>query len=242
MLRILLLIFIVTGFHAVTAQDDSTRIEGTFALLGRWQTGNLSQFSINPSFRIKVINQKHAGELSANYHYMQVNKVTVIDDLWVNGIYRNHPHRKVFAMVTANYGFAQSYRIEQSFIAGGGAGINVIGSSSAQYVQFHVFGGYLYFQFENIAPHSSPAAGTILSAATPMGNLFTLFWELQSYHSFKQVRFSGLNNRIIVHWEIRKDISLNISHNTIYNHKNIEGIENLNTAMLFGLQYAFNKN
>ena len=123
-------------------------------LVGRWQAGNLKQFSLMPSAHINLENSKFNAVLNANYQYLNINGFNVVNDLWVNALYQHKPKNRVFFAIHSNNGFATSYKIDFSSLSGVGMGINLLKKTPSKYFQAHLISGYLNFVFENQPIHS----------------------------------------------------------------------------------------
>ncbi|KAA3620985.1 MAG: DUF481 domain-containing protein [Bacteroidetes bacterium] len=219
--------------------EDSLIIRYNIGLLGRWQTGNLSQFGINPRAAINFFHSNFNGELNADYQFMKAGDFTLVNDFWVNGIYRHSPERKVFPMLAFYSGYAKSYKIDAAVTAGAGAGVNLFRISPFKYLQFHVFAGYLYFDFENESAHQSLGIGTITKAAFPVGKQLNVIWQLDTYNSGKDLPFWGGSNKFILQFKVTGALSFDVMHSILFNNKVAGGIEKTNTLMQFGIQYHY---
>ncbi len=218
---------------------DSTRIQIHAGLMGRWQSGNLEQLSVMPNARFAFSKRACYAELNTNYHYLKVGDFNAVNDLWVNAIYQHQPHKTVYPMVYTNNGFAASYKIDFAALNAAGFGLNVKQKRPNNYIQVHAFTGYLYFEFENEASHSTLGFGSLIRAALPLSKLIHLKWELSSYHSARQTSFWGGGNFVQLNLRISPNLFANMRHQIYYNAQNIQNIKNYNSIMLFGIQYNF---
>lgn len=241
-IRLVILGFLVSCSLIGIAQD-SLIVSGEVALLGRRQTGNLDQLGLNPSARLSLQKNAYSVEVSGNYQFLEVNYFRSINDLWINGLLKIKPTERVYPFAIAYYGFADSYRIDESLVAGVGAGINVFEHSLKKFLQVHLHGGYASLDFQEALSQSSPIVGSLIKARVPIdqGKL-SLLWEFHSYHSLEDKQFEGVNNILQIRFSVFKGLHLNVSHTTIFNNTVNEGIAKTNTLMMFGLAYAFNKN
>ena len=98
----------------ISAQNDSLTTQVELGLRGRWQTGNLNQFVINPEARISLSKNSFSTTLNATYQYLSVEEFTAINDLWIYSEFNWQSHKKVFPLIASYYGFAASYKIDQS--------------------------------------------------------------------------------------------------------------------------------
>ncbi len=236
--KTLILIFLL--FHLMgNSQNDTLFVQGEIGLRGRWQTGNLDQIGINPNSRFKIYNSKLNSDVLATYQLLKVNGFTAVSDLWIGSISRLNAHKKIYPMVSANFGFAESYRINSSIVMGAGAGINMIKASPFRYFQINGYAGYLDFKFEDTKAHTAAMIGTSMQSSLPIGERMKFSWELHTYHSLSNDEFWGLNNIVILYVEVFRNIFVTLNHQTIYNNQNIESIKNTNTLMLFGFQFQF---
>ena len=225
----------------VIAQKDSLNTTVELGIRGRWQTGNLNQFGANPSLRMVFSKPTFNTEIQSNYQYLKVNGFVAVSDLWTNGIYRFQPEKKFFPMATSVFGFAKSYKIEHSIMAGAGVGLNVFRKSIGNYFQIHVFGGYLNLEFENGPTASTPSLGAFIKSSFSIIQQLRINWELQTYNPLIDTEFWGANNLLLLHFQVSKVLFLNISHQTIFNNKTISDIKKVNTLMMFGVQLRFSK-
>lgn len=237
---IFLFILFLSMENLAIGQSDSLIVNIEMGIRGRWQTGNLNQFALNPNARMIFSNQKFKTEFRADYQYLKVSGFVPVNDLWASWTYKYRPMRKTFPLIKAIGGFAKSYKIDHSFLAGGGAGINIIHKSPFQYLQFHAFAGYINFQFEREELYTSPAIGTTIESSFSIAPRMNIIWEIQSYHTTKDSSFWGGSNNILLIFKLSKILSFTINHNTIFNNNTIADIKNTNSLMLFGVQYQFN--
>lgn len=227
--------------------QDTLRVRSEFSLVGRRQTGNLDQIGVNPSAKLGVGNSAFELETGANYQFLRVNGFTSINDLWINGIYRVHPRKRVFPFAMAYYGFADSYRIDQSLIGGIGAGVNLQDGSKKGLLQGHLFLGYADVDFLTVSAatssHTSFAVGSFIrSDFAIVHSGLGIHWEFHSYHAVSDRDFYGANNLIILRYALVKGFHLTATHSTIYNHTTSEGISRTNTLLMVGLAFLSNKN
>lgn len=234
--------FIIADKPALFAQSDSLSVNLELGLRGRWQTGNLNQFAINPTASLKLSKTTFDLELNSQYQFLKVSGFTAIKDFWNIGIYRHRPGRKIYPMLATNLGFAKSYKIDHSYLAGGGVGLNLYRKSPIKYIRINVFAAYLDLAFATEIPHSSFAVGSNLKGSFPLVKGMIFNWELHSFLSGTDTEYLGVNNLLQLHYKVSKSLFLTLSHNMIYNKKQIPDIEKVNTLMLFGIQYQIHNN
>lgn len=234
---------LLTFFLQAAGQVNKSVMQSNlrFGLMGRWQTGNLEQFSILPNATFSLKNEKHLLELRTNYNYIKVGGFNAVNDLWQDVLYQYQPHKRLYLTVHAINGFAQSYRIDYSSLNGVGAGLNLIRNTAKKYLQIQLVGGYLNFDFEGLPAHSAVGLGSLIRSSFPLGKRITLVWEMSTYHSTQDHDFFGGGNFLQLDLAIAKGLSINIRHQTYYNHQKVELTENLNSMMLFGIQYQFTR-
>ena len=229
----------VYGQGAPNLAGDTLQVNGQIGLLGRWQTGNLSQLSVMPNGALSLRNRAVNAELLASYHFLRVNDFTVKDDLWINGLFQVQPDRRWYVSAHTTIGYATSYRIDHSSLSGAGVGWNIRPRSGRDFVQLHVFAGYLDFRYQIELRHSALGLGSLLRANLPIGDRVRFRWELSTYHSMRTADFWGAGNLLQLHFLLGPLVSVNITHQTYYNHQTVEPIEQTNTEMLFGVTYSF---
>jgi hypothetical protein len=217
--------------------QDSTITYFEIGINGRMQTGNLNQFGVQPTLRHSIFNSKISNDFQANYQYMTVEGFNLINDFWTKDIFKINPNRKFYPMAMAIFGTAKSYLIENSFNVGAGVGYNVVSKSPMQFMHLHLFGGYMYFKYQDEEAFESPTVGTNISSAFPIKNKATVIWELDTYHPIYGLDFWGFNNQLILQFQITKHISFNLIHNTIFNNTTTTNIQKWNTTTMFGIQY-----
>ena len=222
------------------SQTDTLTISSEIGLRGRWQTGNLNQLALNPTAHLLFSKKAFQAEVKGIYQFLRVEGFTIISDFWINGMVQLVPHKRIYPLITTNYGFAKSYKIGHSLLVGGGLGINLYQKSPRSFLQVNAFAGYMDLQFENEPRLSAPSLGTLLKAAVPIADRIHLSWELQTYHPDFNREYWGANNIVRLHFQVVKNLSLTASHHTIFNNKAITGIQKTNTLMLFGLQFQHN--
>ncbi len=238
--------FISLFFVNIAQAQDSLSVHTEIAMRGRRQTGNLDQFGINPSVKTALGSRAFNTELTGNYQFLKVNDFTSINDLWVNGIFRLIPDKRIYPFAITYYGFADSYKIDQSLIGGAGAGINLLSDSPHKTLQVHLFGGYADVDFAPtssvIATHSSAAIGSFVRGDFSIArSRFDIHWEFHSYHSVSNSDFYGASNLIDVRYALIKGLHLSASHSTIFNNTSNEGIARTNTLLMFGLAFRTEK-
>ncbi|MGH1363994.1 MAG: DUF481 domain-containing protein [Calditrichia bacterium] len=221
------------------SQPDSLSIAVEIGLKGRWQTGNLNQLAINPDASLVLSKAAFSSEVQASYQYLRVNGFVAISDFWTMGILRHRPNRTLFPMLATNYGFAKSYKIDHSFLIGPGVGINLYNNSPGDFLRVQVFAGYMNIKFESKDPHSTAAIGTISQSAFSISKRMNIAWDFQTYNPGLDAEYWGFNNRIIIHYMVIKNMSLNLGHTVIFNNKTVASIKKTNGLMLFGIQYIY---
>ncbi len=224
----------------LSGQTDSLSFSSDLTVMGRRQTGNLDQFSILPSARFLLGNSTFNVEAAANYHLLEVNGFRSINDFWTNGVFRLSPNRIVYPFSIVYYGFADSYRIEQSVVTGAGFGVNVFGKAD-RFLRLHFFGGYTNIRFENASSMASSALGSFARLELPMDSKLNVRWEFHSYHGIASVELSGINNVVQLRYALSRNFHVSASHTTIFNNTVSEGIAKTNTLMMYGLSHTLNK-
>ena len=124
-------------------------------------------------------------------------------------------------------------------VTGIGGGINIHKKSPVIFLQVHLYGAYLNFQYEMENTHEAVAIGSLIRAMIPLNAHIKFRWELSTFHSMKEANFWAGGNLIQLNILVLKNLFLNVSHQSYYNHQTAIGIENTNTEMLFGIQYQF---
>lgn len=225
----------------VIAQTDSLRINGEIGVRGKWQTGNFAQFVINPNGRITFEKKRTRLEVQANYEFLKVNRGSLINDFWSYGIYQYRSDRTIFPMAMTHYGFAQAYAIDESLIGGLGAGINLIQKNEHHYIQLNIFTGYLNLKYENTPVHESAGLGSYVKFKFPLKkDLFYCLLDSHAYVSLKNGDNHSFNSRLILLFQLIKNIGINMTYSLVYNNNNPSVVEKTNGKLVFGLNYAFN--
>ncbi len=219
------------------AQTDSLLVQMELGINGRWQTGNLNQLGLNPNARIALSKSNFHTELNVNYQFLRVEGFTAISDFWGNHLLQIQPNRKFYPVLSTLYGFAKSYKINHSFVIGGGIGTHLFKKSPAFFLQINVVVGYLNMEFEGETAYSKPNLGTMLKGVFPIATKINMVWELQTYHPGFDTDLWGANNRLLLQYPISKSLSISIIHNIIFNNKTVADIKKTNTLMMFGIQY-----
>lgn len=220
-------------------QTDTINVNGFIGLRGMWQTGNLNQINLMPNGKMWLSHPNHYMEISGNYHFIKVDGFEAKNDLWFYGLYQRRPQKRFFPSFHTIAGFAVSFKIDRSVVTGVGGGMNIIRRGPQKYFQFHLHGSYLNFQFKAKPALRSFALGSLFRANIPVNKWLLLGWELASYHSMETTAFWGGGNLFQLIFHLAKNFSVNLSHQTYYNHQTATDIEQTNTQLLFGLQYSF---
>lgn len=237
----LTILFLVLFISPSLAQSDSSSNHFSFGLRGRKQTGNVNQLGLNPSLDFGFSRGVSQTLLSANYDFLRINGNQVVSDLWLSGLFKGNSSKKVYTIARAFYGFAKSYRIDQSFMGGLGIGTILRSESGPEFIEFNAFAGYMDIDYDDGANHSAPALGILIKASIPIvKDKLSLSWQLDTYNSMNDVGFWGLSNRTTLVYPLLKRISLNVIHTTIFNNVVSDTIQRTNTLMLFGFTYHNN--
>lgn len=234
---IVLSLFILLGWQSLRSQSDSLRIQLEVGLRGRWQSGNLNQLGLNPHGKLLLANSHQRSDWQATYQYLTVEGFAIISDFWLSGFHAFQPNKRIHPLAAVFTGFAKSYKITESLVSGVGAEVNIHQASAMNFLRMHLFAGYMHVTFQQELPHTALAIGSGLRSAFPLGKRLQVIWELDTYHSSKEVAFWGANHRLILLYPIFKGISFNLSHTTIFNNKTFPELKKTNTLMLFGIQF-----
>jgi len=235
-----LMLFPSTGLKAQV--NETTVFQTEIGLRGRWQTGNLNQLGLIPSAQLLVEASKFSISINSSYQYLKVDGFNPVNDFWNFALFKANPKHTLHPILAANIGFARSYKINKSYTIGIGMGYNLRNKSSKDFVEMGVIAGYMDLEYENEKPHKSASFGLLLSTSFPIGENLHISNNLKTYHSSKDHTFWGGSNQIMLHYQLKENLSLNISQDLVFNNQNAGGIEKLNTLMLFGLQYRYTKN
>lgn len=236
----LTLIFSITLFAAY-GQADSLQAQIQGRIMGQRQTGNLNSIAVSPSLGITLSKKTFKTDVQANYQYLQVDGFTLVSDFWIDALHQHQVHRRFFPMASAIYGFAKSYQIKTSLHLSAGLGLNIWRKSPMHYFQMHAHAGYLNFEFQGAPTHSAAALGSAFRGAFPLKKHAMLFWNVKSFHSLADTDFWGANNQVMLRYQISPALGLNISHNTVFNNQPFADIKRLNTVMMFGVDFKYNK-
>lgn len=237
---IITVLLVSSSICSVYAQKDTVAFKGDVALNGRMQTGNLSQLGLSPIANGWIGNQTSSLEAQALYQYLKVGGFNAVNDFWTRAVYRYKSDRTVFPVVAAYYGFAKSYKINNSFLGGVGAGVNVYKKSPTNYLQVHFVTGYFDINFDSLVRYRSHTLASIIKSVFPIDKKVSISWELQTYHPGLSGEYWGGSNMLMLRYKIAKGLSVNLSHRTQYNNKLVPGTKKTNTIMMWGIQYVFN--
>lgn len=226
---------------SLLAQTDSLQTQIVGRLMGQRQTGNLNSIAVSPSLGFTLSKKSFKTDLQTSYQYLQVGGFTLVSDFWVDALHQHRVHKRLYPMVSAIYGFAKSYQIKTSLHLSAGLGLNVRRKSPMNYLQVHAFAGYLNFEFEGAPTHSAAALGSAIRGAFPLSKTALLLWNVKSFHSLADTDFWGANNQVMLRYQISPALGLNISHNTVFNNQPFADIKRLNTVMMFGVDFKYNK-
>lgn len=241
---LVVIVFLQVGFvfgrNANFERRDSLNFNAVIGLMGRWQTGNLNQFSLMPNVNFSLSNESFFTQINSKYEYIIVEDFNIVNDFWTNGIFQYQQQNRWFLAAASTAGFAKSYKIDHSVFVGGGVGVNLLKNSANKYFQFHGLAGYLDFKFENQTSHSALALGSLIRAKFPISEQINFKWDLATFHSTKEIGFWGGGNLFEIQFIVVKKLMMNVSHQTFFNNKTVEGIQKINSQMLFGIQYSIN--
>ncbi len=227
------------GWETIAAQSDSLRIKVDVGLRGRWQMRNLNQLGFNPELKWRLSGESNNVELQGTYQFLRVEGFNVISDFWSNAFYQHGYDQKVFPMVMVMYGFARSYKIDHSVLAGAGVGFHGWRKSQEDFLRLQIYTGYLNLKFEEEVASPNFTLGSAISAAFRLGNPLGLSWELQTYHPISNTNLWGFNNALALTVALSDQLFISISHSTVFNAKTVTDIEKVNTLMTFGFQCRF---
>ena len=122
---------------------------------------------------------------------------------------------------------------------GGGMSINIHQKSPTNFLQASIYGGYMDFQNTMESPYQTFILGTAVRAKLPISKTVNGRWELATYHSTQTTSFWGGSYLLQLNFRTHKNLFFNITHQLYYNHLTPETIEQLNSELLFGLQFSF---
>jgi len=241
MKKVLLVSLILFGVQATAwSQKDTLKIHGSFNLQGMLQSGNLNQIGGNTHLNAEVYNSKWSFSVSGSYNYVAVQEINVINDLWTYSVLK-YAHKKRFYPVTMGYyGFAKSFGIKKSVVAGGGYGLNLIQKEQNFNLQVNLLAGYLNTVFLVNEPLNKPVLLSFIKGNFPLiRNKLSLNWEFHSYNSFQKNDIYGFQNTL--RWMIPITTKLNIivSNFIVYTNTTDVNKKPLNTSNLLGVSARF---
>ncbi len=239
MKRILILVIVTLLLIplSVKAQSDKPSIQANLGIRGRWQTGNLNQLGLIPNAAILLQSENISLKINSSYQYLLVENFNPVNDFWTFSVLKWQTKRKIHPIIGANFGFAKSYKIKQSYSYGMGYEARLYEKSDKEYLYTGLLVGYMNFQFEHANSHTGAHMGLLLSSAIPVSDKIFMTIGLKSYHSLKEIDFWGGSSQIMLNYQFKKNLSLNISQDIVFNNQNEPGIKQLNTLMLFGVRY-----
>jgi len=233
---IIYLLLMAAGVNAF-GQSDSLTLSGELGLQGRLQTGNLQQFALNPSGQLRLNSRRLHAHFQASYQYLNVSNFTIMSDFWSTLLLSHRTSKNVFPAFISSYGFAKSYQIDRSLLVSPGLGWNVINDTHKNSLQLYGFAGYLNLKYHEHVAIETLSFGGLIKASLPLTTNIGIIWTLHTYHPLNNSSLWGFNNLILFQYHISPVISLQASHNTIYNSETITDISNTNTVMMFGMAY-----
>jgi len=207
---------------------------------GMWQTGTLTQLMISPNFDLQLYRKDYFLEVITQYQYLTVSNFSVINDLWNSALFQYKQKKRFYPFITASGGTAKSFLLNHFFLTGAGIGSNLYKKSVSEYIQVHVFAGYLDFEFTTL-PHQAFSVGSIIRANINLSKKVQFNNNFTSYHSTKQANYWGFQNNLILNFFITKNLAVNLNHRLFFNEQIVPGIEKFNTIFLFGVNYQFKK-
>lgn len=237
MSMVILSLLLLWPNSSCNCNPDSTWFKLELNLGGRWQQGNLSQFGIQPALRMQVGHTLYHVDLQSSYQLLQAGEFTLIDDFWTQGKLSWAKKRSIYPVIAMNYGYALSYRIDQSFLMGVGFGSELQQKNSRTSLQVNLFTGYLHFNFEGQSPSKSGVLGSLIELALPLGKSASFGWQAQSYHPLGNNNFWGINSAMQFNYTISKQFSLQTNYQFIFNNQTVMDIKKVNTLLLFGFRY-----
>ncbi|MCF6297555.1 MAG: DUF481 domain-containing protein [Flavobacteriaceae bacterium] len=242
--RSIAIIFFLLSLQEVKSQEQSNdSIQFSIidiGLRGMWQTGTTNQFEISPNYNVQLYRKNYFFESVGQYQFLKVNNFAIINDLWSSLLFQYKQEKKFYPFVTASGGTAKSFLLNHFIFTGAGIGSNLYKKSASEYIQIHAFVGYLDFEIATDL-HQALSVGSILRANINLAKKVQLNCEFRSYHSAKESSYWGLQNTIRLNLQVTKNLGVNLNHRLFYNQQVGGGIEQLNTTLLFGLNYQFRK-
>jgi len=222
------------------ATDSAQLVIINVGVRGMWQTGRTNQLDIAPNLKFQLLKKGHYFEQLVEYQYLTVNKFTIIHDFWSNSLFQLKQDKRFFPFITAAGGTARSFLLNRFILTGSGIGSNIYRKSITEYLQLHLFVGYLNYSLLNFA-HQAFSVGSIIRSNISLSKKVQLNWDFTSYHSTALSSSWGLQNNVKLNFLVGKNLRLNLNHRLFYNQQTIEGITKLNTIFLLGINYQFRK-
>jgi hypothetical protein len=242
-MKMKILLIALFGLPLLTnAQKDSLCLKAEIGIRGKWQTGNFAQFVINPNGKLFLAKKRSRFEVHANYEYLRVNKESsLINDFWSFGLYQYNSDKAIFPIVMTHYGFAQAYSIDHSLIGGLGIGVNLLSKENQSFFQLNIFSGYLNLKYKNALAHKSASMGSYIRLKFPLKeDLISVMLDSHAYVSIKESDYYSFNSRMILLFQIVKNLGINMTYSLVYNNNNPSVATKINGNLVFGLNYSFN--
>ncbi len=232
---IIILFLVISQF--VIAQKDTLKLHGVFNLQGRYQTGNLNQFSSNLLTKGTLINSKWYVGVSVNYTYAKIEGYNAVNDFWSSGVIKRNHSKNIYPVGIVYSGFAKSFGIVGAYIGGLGVGGNIIKASTKKLLNINLIGGYSRFNYAQVKNVEGIVANIFISSRTKLfKNKIELNWEFHGYYlPNSNLNISGTQNSIRISVPIKKTIKLTAMHQHIYNSYVDTEISKINSMLLFGI-------
>ncbi|WP_299551628.1 DUF481 domain-containing protein [Seonamhaeicola sp.] len=221
-------------------QTDSLKVEARVGVRGKWQTGNLAQFVINPNAGLTFKKNNNQLEFQGNYEFLKVNQGSLINDFWTYGIYQYQVHNTLFPIVMIHYGYSQAYAIDNSLIGGLGFGVNLMPKNHRSYIQTNLFIGHLNIKYQDVSKHKGTSLGSYVKLKFPIvKESLEILLDAQAYLSLKDTAYSSFNSRIIFLFKLINNFGFDLTYNLVYTNNNPSVTSKANGKLIFGLNYSF---
>lgn len=236
MKKIIFILFLMLNV-SVNAQKDTLKLNATFNVLGRYQSGNLNEIGGAAVARVSLMNSKWYTRVSGSYNYVEIEKYTVMNDFWSSGLLKYQHTKRIYPITMVYAGFAKSFGIDEAYVAGVGAGVNIVQKSASQYLNINLIGGYSTFNYVNVTDVNDLVTNIFISSNTTLfKSKAEINWEFHGfYHPTSTIDITGIQNNIRLALPLSKAIKFTLTHQYLYNSYVDVGISKSNSLLLFGL-------
>ncbi|PKH51786.1 hypothetical protein CXF68_14315 [Tenacibaculum sp. Bg11-29] len=245
-LRILVIIFLfLSGYtfsqktEGLTTVKDSLKVDGSLSLMANFQTGTIDETLLTGRGEINFKKNNNRLNLGLNYKFLSVEDFELDSDYYVHASYNLKEHNKLYFTYSVNISKANSYSLDYAFLTGPGVAWNIHQKSEQNYVDLGIYVGYMAVKFAPFNKHESASTGLRLRSHFPVTKTMGIRYSIDTYLSFSDSDYSGIESRLDVFFDISKSLKFNISYSVWHNSKEVPMAEKTNSVLTPGLTLNF---